>query len=31
VASIAIFVQSQLDGVMNILYGKFGEKVNTVN
>jgi Flp pilus assembly pilin Flp len=31
VAGIAIFVLSQLNGVMNTLYGKFGDKVNTVN
>ena len=31
VAGIAIFVLSQLNSVMNILYGKFGDKVNTVN
>jgi len=31
VAGIAIFVLSQLNGVMNILYGKFGSKVNDVN
>ena len=31
VAGIAIFVLSQLNGVMNTLYGKFGQKVNTVN
>jgi Flp pilus assembly pilin Flp len=31
VAGIAIFVLSQLNGVMNILYGKFGDKVNMVN
>jgi Flp pilus assembly pilin Flp len=31
VAGIAIFVLSQLNGALNILYGKFGDKVNTVN
>jgi len=31
VAGIAIFVLSQLNDVMNILYGKFGTKVNSVN
>ena len=31
VAGIAIFVLSQLNDVMNILYGKFGTKVNLVN
>ena len=31
VAGIAIFVLSQLNDVMNILYGKFGTKVNQVN
>jgi len=31
VARIAIFVLSQLNGALNILYGKFGTKVNTVN
>jgi Flp pilus assembly pilin Flp len=31
VAGIAIFVLSQLNGVMNTLYGKFGSKVNSVN
>ena len=31
VAGIAIFVLSQLNSVMNILYGKFGQKVNLVN
>jgi Flp pilus assembly pilin Flp len=31
VAGIAIFVLSQLNGVMNLLYGKFGTKVNQVN
>ena len=31
VAGIAIFVLSQLNSVMNLLYSKFGEKVNTVN
>jgi Flp pilus assembly pilin Flp len=31
VAGIAIFVLSQLNSVMNILYGKFGDKVNAVN
>jgi Flp pilus assembly pilin Flp len=31
VAGIAIFVLSQLNGVMNLLYGKFGDKVNLVN
>ena len=31
VAGIAIFVLSQLNGVLDILYDKFGTKVNTVN
>ncbi|PYP77288.1 MAG: hypothetical protein DMD35_15760 [Gemmatimonadetes bacterium] len=31
VAGIAIFVLSQLNGVLNLLYGKFGSKVNLVN
>ena len=31
VAVIAIFVLSQLNGVLDILYDKFGTKVNTVN
>ena len=31
VAGIAIFVLSQLNDVMQTLYGKFGTKVNTVN
>jgi Flp pilus assembly pilin Flp len=31
VAGIAIFVLSQLNDVMNVLYGKFGTKVNQVN
>jgi Flp pilus assembly pilin Flp len=31
VAGIAIFVLSQLNDVMNVLYGKFGAKVNLVN
>ena len=31
VAGIAIFVLSQLNTVLNTLYGKFGTKVNTVN
>ena len=31
VAGIAIFVLSQLNDVMNTLYGKFGSKVNSVN
>jgi len=31
VAGIAIFVLSQLNDVLQLLYGKFGSKVNTVN
>ena len=31
VAGIAIFVLSQLNVVLNTLYGKFGTKVNSVN
>ena len=31
VAGIAIFVLAQLNSVLNILYGKFGTKVNSVN
>jgi len=31
VAGIAIFVLSQLNDVLQILYGKFGSKVNAVN
>jgi Flp pilus assembly pilin Flp len=31
VAGIAIFVLSQLNDVLNTLYGKFGSKVNLVN
>ena len=31
VAGIAIFVLSQLNGVLNTLYGKFAGKVNDVN
>ena len=31
VAGIAIFVLSQLNDVLNTLYGKFGAKVNLVN
>jgi Flp pilus assembly pilin Flp len=31
VAGIAIFVLSQLNDALNILYGKFGTKVNQVN
>ena len=31
VAGIAIFVLSQLNGVLDLLYDKFGTKVNAVN
>ena len=31
VAGIAIFVLSQLNDVLQTLYGKFGSKVNSVN
>ena len=31
VAGIAIFVLSQLNGALNVLYGKFAGKVNSVN
>ena len=31
VAGIAIFVLSQLNGVLQTLYDKFGTKVNSVN
>jgi len=31
VAGIAIFVLSQLNGALNVLYGKFEGKVNSVN